>query len=465
MKWPVAVVGAGSGAGIAAASFALGQIGSGGTRTWWVASLALSLGTGALAGWMGGRWLSARLAPLISAASDLAAGRRARVPADEVVLSQDEIGRLAASLHDAAEGAERRVAAVTEDQTRFGAVLSGMMEGVLVLDRSGRILLLNPVMERIVGYGVSAAVGRHWLDVIRQHDFNELIRAVILSGEPRSATITIDEIGGARTFAVQGSVTRRPGGDADDLRAVFVFHDVTALKRLERVRSDFIANVSHELRTPLTSIIGYVEALLDGVQQDPPKREEFLQIIKIHADRLSALVHDLLQLSQIESGEYRWRRDVVDVVGLARRSVTLVHPLAQRRRIVVRGAGETESLNVEGDEEKLTQVLVNLLDNAVKYTEPGGTVEVSVRANNGRAIICVRDTGIGIPPADRDRIFERFYRVDRARSRESGGTGLGLSIVKHIVEAHRGTVTVDSRLGQGSTFTVALPQQRETAPA
>lgn len=465
MKWPVAVVGAGSGVGIAAASFALGHIGSSGTRGWWVATLAFSLGTGALAGWLGGRWLSERLAPLISAASDLAAGRRARVPAEEAVQSHDEIGRLAASLYDAAEGAERRVAAITEDQTRFGAVLSGMVEGVLVLDRPGRILLLNPAMERMLGYGASAAVGRHWLDVIRQHDFNELIRAVILHAESRAATITMDETGGARTFAVQGSVTRRPGGAEDDLRAVFVFHDVTALKRLERMRSDFIANVSHELRTPLTSIIGFLEALLDGVQQDAAKREEFLRIIKTHADRLSALIQDLLQLSQIESGDYRWRRDLVDVVGLARRSVSLVHPLAQRRQIVVRCTSEAETLSVVGDEEKLTQVLVNLLDNAVKYTEPGGTVDVTVESSDARAMIRIRDTGIGIPPTDRDRIFERFYRVDRARSRESGGTGLGLSIVKHIVEAHGGTVSVESRLGHGSVFTVILPRQPETPPA
>lgn len=465
MKWSLAVMGAGSGAGIAAASYALGHAGGGGNRVWWLASLAVSLGAGALAGWLAGRWVSERLAPLASAASDLAAGRRARVPAEGTVEAGEEVGRLAASLRDAAEGVERRVAAITEEQVRFDAVLSGMAEGVLVLDRTGRILLLNPVMERMLGGQSDTAVGRHWLDVIRQHDFNELIRAVILTGESRAATITIDEAGGVRTFAVQGSATKRPGGDADDLRAAFVFHDVTALKRLERVRSDFIANVSHELRTPLTSIIGYLEALLDGAQHDAAKREEFLRIIKTHADRLRALVHDLLQLSQIESGDYRWRRDVVDAVGLARRSVALVHPLAHNRRIVVRYGGDTEALNVTGDEEKLMQVLVNLLDNAVKYTEPGGTVDVTVESSGSRAILRVRDTGIGIPPADQDRIFERFYRVDRARSRESGGTGLGLSIVKHIVEAHGGTVSVESRLGHGSVFTVILPRQPETPPA
>jgi two-component system phosphate regulon sensor histidine kinase PhoR len=430
-----------------------------------MALLGVSLGAGSVAGWLAGRWLSTRLESLIAATIDLAAGRRARVPPDEVEPSRDEIGRLAAALRDVADGVERRVAAVAEDRTRFSAILSGMVEGVVVLDRSGRILLLNLAMEHMLGGQSADVVGRHWLDVIRQHELNELIRAVILSGEPRASAITLDEPGGARTFAVQGSVTRPPSGEPDDLRAVFVFHDVTALKRLERVRSDFIANVSHELRTPLTSIIGYVEALLDGAQEDAPKREEFLRIIKTHADRLSALVHDLLQLSQIESGEDRWRRDLVDVTGLARRSVALVHPLAQRRRITVRCEGEAERLCVVGDEEKLTQVLVNLLDNAVKYTEPGGRVDVAVQASGGRVRVSVRDTGIGIPPGDRDRIFERFYRVDRARSRESGGTGLGLSIVKHIVEAHGGAVAVESRLGHGSVFAVTLPQQQKPRPA
>jgi two-component system phosphate regulon sensor histidine kinase PhoR len=465
MKWPVAATGASVGVGVAAASFALGHAGTVGGRGWWAGLLAVSLAAGSVAGWLAGRWLSTRLEPLISAAVDLAAGRRARVPPDEVELFRDEIGRLAAALRDVADGVERRVAAVAEDRARFSAILSGMVEGVVVLDRPGRILLLNPAMERMLGCQGADVVGRHWLDVIRQHDLNELIRAVILSGEPRASAIAIDDPVGARNFAVQGSVTRPPGGDPNDLRAVFVFHDVTALKRLERVRSDFIANVSHELRTPLTSIIGYVEALLDGAQQDPAKREEFLRIIKTHADRLGALVQDLLQLSQIESGEYRWRRDAVDVVSLTRRSVSLVHPLAQRRQIALRCTSQSETLCVVGDEEKLTQVFVNLLDNAVKYTEPGGSVDVTVESSDGRVIVRVRDTGIGIPPGDRERIFERFYRVDRARSRESGGTGLGLSIVKHVVEAHRGTVAVDSRLGHGSVFTVALPQQQEPRPA
>ncbi|HET8761469.1 MAG TPA: ATP-binding protein [Nitrospiria bacterium] len=426
-----------------------------------VPSFAVAVGVGALGGWLAGRWLAERLAPLISAASDLAEGRSALVPHDESTPVLDEIGRLTAALRAAAEGMERRVAATTEDRTQFGAVLSGMVEGVLVLDRAGRILLLNPAMERMLGDRAARTIGRHWLEVVRQHDLNELIRAVILHAEPRAATITLDDPAGDKTFAVQGSVARRPDGGADDLRAVFVFHDVTVLKRLERVRADFIANVSHELRTPLTAIIGYLEALLDGAQSDPRQHDEFLRTIKTHADRLAALVHDLLQLSQIESGDYRWRRESVDVVALVRRTVELIQPLAQRRHIAVRWASDEAAARVVADEEKLTQVFVNLLDNAVKYTEPGGAVDATVTASDTRVVIRVRDTGIGIAPADRDRVFERFYRVDRARSRESGGTGLGLSIVKHVVEAHGGAVTVDSQLGQGTTFTITLPRDRE----
>lgn len=469
MKIRLALAGAVTGAGIGAASFALSHA----ADRWWLASLGAAVGAGGLAGWLAGRWATARVAPLARVAAQLAEGRRARVPRDESVHRVDEFATLASALHDMAEGVERRIAAVAEDRTRFSAVLSEMVEGVLVLDRVGRVLLVNPAMERMLGCRAEEAIGHRWIEVVRQHDLNELIAAVLTRGEPMAAEIALDEPDGkqrssvtregARTYAVQGSVARRPDATDDERRSVFVFHDVTALKRLERVRSDFIANVSHELRTPLTSIIGYLEALLDGAQDDAGRREEFLRTMKAHADRLNALVADLLQLSQIESGEYRWRRETVDVAELARRSTELVAPLARRKQITLRGPDQTTGIEITADPEKLTEVLLNLLDNALKYTEDGGTVEVTVESGGGMAVIRVSDTGLGIPPADLERIFERFYRVDRARSRALGGTGLGLSIVKHIVDAHGGTVAVDSRLGRGSTFTVRLPLERGAA--
>jgi two-component system phosphate regulon sensor histidine kinase PhoR len=490
----VATVYAATGAGIGAASFALSQGGAAFGGRWWFASLGMAVGAGGVAGWVGGRWMAARIAPIATAAAQLreaAFVRHARAEGKQPHVAhvesgrRDELGLLASALHEVAAGMERRIAAVAEDRTRFAAVLSGMEEGVLVLDRVGRVLLINPALERMLGCRPDEAIGHRWIEIVRQHDLNELIAAVLKSGEAKTAEIVVDEPGGRqhssvtrdgkqhssvtldgpRTFAVQGSVARRPDAGDDERRSVFVFHDVTRLKRLERVRSDFIANVSHELRTPLTSIIGYLEALLDGAHEEPRQREEFLRIMKTHGDRLNALVSDLLQLSQIESGEYRWRRDSVDVVALVRRAEGLVAPLAQRKQIALRCAGTIPALHVIADAEKLMQVLLNLLDNALKYTDEGGAVDVEVEAGDGVAVIRVRDTGIGIPPADQPRIFERFYRVDRARSRALGGTGLGLSIVKHIVEAHGGTVGVESRLGKGSTFCVTLPTQPATRAA
>jgi two-component system phosphate regulon sensor histidine kinase PhoR len=367
---------------------------------------------------------------------------------------------LAAALNEMAESIDQRVASIAEDHTRFEAVLSGMVEGVMVLDLAGRVLLVNAAMARILSCPLADVKGHRWIEVIRHHELNELISRVLKERETSTAQILLESAGtgSQRVFAVQASIAQRQVTPGDDgFRAVFVFHDVTELKRLERVRSDFVANVSHELRTPLTSIAGYLEALLDGAQDDPQQRREFLAIMKHHTDRLGALVNDLLQLSQIESGAYQWRREDVDMVALARRSVALIAPLAQKKSLVVSCDSDAPARYVEGDAEKLIQVLLNLLDNAVKYTEKGGTVGVKVTQEGHSVVIRVSDTGVGIPEADRLRIFERFFRVDRARSRELGGTGLGLAIVKHIVEAHGGTVAVDSHLGKGSMFTVMIP--------
>jgi two-component system phosphate regulon sensor histidine kinase PhoR len=452
----LAVACAAAGAGIGAVSFAIGGWSDGLGSPSGLTLLGLAVAGAGAVGWLGGRWLTTRIHPLVVFSAQLAEGRRTHLSVDR----PDELGTLASTLNAMAERVEGRVAAIAEDRTRFTAVLSGMVEGVLVLDRAGKILLVNAAMERVLGCRAQEVVGQRWIEVVRRHELNELIAAVLDRGEAMHAEVALDGPEGPRTYAVQGSVARRPGAGEDAQRSVFVFHDVTALKRLERVRADFIANVSHELRTPLTSIIGYLEALLDGAQDEPARRQEFLRVMKAQADRINALVNDLLQLSQIESGSYRWRREPVDVVDLARRSVALVEPMAQNKRITMRVTGESP-IRMIADAEKLTQVLVNLLDNAVKYTDEGGAIDVAINARDRLVTIHVSDTGIGIPYLDQDRIFERFYRVDRARSRALGGTGLGLSIVKHIVEAHGGRVSVESRLGKGSTFTVTIPLQTE----
>jgi len=234
--------------------------------------------------------------------------------------------------------------------------------------------------------------------------------------------------------------------------------DITALRRLEKVRKDFVANVSHELRTPLTSIKGYVEALLDGAKDNPAEAEQFLRIILKQSDRLNLILEDLLQLSQIESGQVRFRREPVPLSTIAERTLAALKPLAEKKGHTVTVAIPAGLPLVTGDEERLVQVLTNLLDNAVKYTPEHGTIQIAARAMDEAWLeLSVADTGIGIPDADRPRVFERFYRVDKARSRELGGTGLGLAIVKHIVEGHGGQVWVEGNEPVGSKFVVKLP--------
>jgi signal transduction histidine kinase len=239
--------------------------------------------------------------------------------------------------------------------------------------------------------------------------------------------------------------------------------DITALRRLEQVRKDFVANVSHELRTPLTSIKGYVEALLDGARDNPDEAVRFLQIILRQSDRLNLILEDLLQLSQIESGMVRFRREPVHLGSLIERTLPLIKPLADKKRQSLTVAVPPDLPPVAGDEDRLVQVLTNLLDNAIKYTPEGGAISITggiaaLPADSpAQAELSIADTGIGIPEADRPRVFERFYRVDKARSREMGGTGLGLSIVKHIVEGHAGRIWVEGVQPTGSRFIVRLP--------
>ncbi|MBM4124402.1 MAG: cell wall metabolism sensor histidine kinase WalK [Nitrospira sp.] len=242
--------------------------------------------------------------------------------------------------------------------------------------------------------------------------------------------------------------------------------DFTALRQLGQVRKDFVANVSHELRTPLTSIKGYVEALLDGAKDDPEEAKRFLTIILKQSDRLNLILEDLLQLSQIESGQVLFKRDAIRLQAVVDRALALIKPLAEKKGHAVTVALPADLPPLLGDDERLGQVLINLLDNAVKYTPPNGVIHIAGRVVEGRdrreVELTVSDTGLGIPEADRPRVFERFYRVDKARSRELGGTGLGLAIVKHIVEGHGGQVWVEGNEPAGSRFVVRLPAASST---
>jgi two-component system, OmpR family, phosphate regulon sensor histidine kinase PhoR len=281
---------------------------------------------------------------------------------------------------------------------------------------------------------------------------------VVSSGEPGKLRMKLSPAT-TRVFDVQATAIAMAAGHG----AIVIFHDITDLERLEQVRKDFVANVSHELRTPLAGIIGYAETLLDGALDDKSNREQFVEIIRANAVRLGSIAADLLVLSELESGTETQEQETIAVRGVVE-SVLLTVEAEARERNVALQRDSIEDLYVVGSRLRLEQAVLNLVANAVKFNRPGGEVRVGVqREASGSVAITVADTGVGIPYQDLPRIFERFYRVDKARSRQVGGTGLGLSIVKHVVERMKGTVDVESQLGRGTTFTIRLPAARRAA--
>jgi two-component system phosphate regulon sensor histidine kinase PhoR len=336
------------------------------------------------------------------------------------------------------------------ERSRLEAILGSMVEGVVAVDPLLRITFLNRAFAGTMEVQLPLTPRTPLVQVVRDHDLLEMFNAVFTSGEPLQKRLILS-VGGARTFAVQ--VTPLAGGP--NRGAIGMFYDITEIERLERIRKDFVANVSHELRTPLAAISGYAETLLEGGLEDRENSRRFAEIILNKARQLTNIVSDLLVLSTLESG----KPPVPEPISLresVESALRTVEPVARSRgiNVVFKSA---EDLDVLGHEVRLEQVFVNLLDNAIKFNRPDGEVRVEIALEGGRAVVHVRDTGLGIPSRDLPRIFERFYRVDKARSRATGGTGLGLAIVKHAVEQMGGSVSVESRLGQGSVFTVALP--------
>jgi two-component system, OmpR family, phosphate regulon sensor histidine kinase PhoR len=363
----------------------------------------------------------------------------------------DELGELARIINQSADQLQGRLAEIARDRGRTDAILSAMDDGVLAVDHHGGVILANPSLAKALQ--LRDALGRHYLEVIRQREVGALIEEVLRTGERRQAEVELLQL--RRVFTI--TVVPFPGESGTPHGAVLTFNDATERRRLEHMRRDFVANASHELRTPLTSIRGFVEALEDGAAQEEGKAQRFLGKIRTHADRMAALVEDLLELGRLESGDRapEWERTVPSEVAedvaasfagpAARKGLSLRHE--------DRGAPA-----VLTDPERLRRILENLVDNAVKYTPEGGRVAITTSAGaDGSARIEVADNGPGIAPEHQARIFERFYRVDKARSRELGGTGLGLSIVRHLAEGMGASVCVESEPGRGARFTVALP--------
>ncbi|NPV29301.1 MAG: PAS domain-containing protein [Firmicutes bacterium] len=408
----------------------------------------------------GGGFLSTRLAAgLTRPLSEIAAVARriARGEWEEVrPLTQDEVGELAAAVNAMSRTLREKVQELAESKRLLEAVLANMESGVVLVDQVGRISLVNRAAGELLGIREEEVLGRSHVEVVKNYPLSFLIDEVRRNRQPKREEISLifpkERILEAHAAPVFGE-GRDPRGVA------VVLHDVSEIRRLERVRAEFVANVSHELKTPITAVKGFAETLLSGALYNYRAAEEFVHIIYEEAERLSRLIHDLLELSRIESREVRMQIEPLDLGSEIKRIVSKLKPQFQKKELALGVDLPSRAVLVEADRDRLEQVLLNLLDNSLKYTPRGGQVEVLAREEDHEVVVGVKDTGIGIPQEDLPRIFERFYRVDKARSRKLGGTGLGLAIVKHIVEAHRGRVWVESEAGKGSTFYFSLPKE------
>lgn len=346
---------------------------------------------------------------------------------------------------------ERSLAVVTT--ARQEAVFQSMIEGFLLLDENRRVASLNHSLERMFSIAENIR-GKTLMEAFRLHALDELASQVEKEGQARGFELTLATLQKPRYLEVNAASLL--GRDRKYQGSIFIFHDVTRLKQLEQMRKEFVANVSHELRTPLTLIKGYVETLIDGAKEDPDLRDKFLATIHKHSNRLAALIEDLLTISQLESGQVTLQKTAVLLSDLVRKVMEELQPAALAKAVSLESAVSCDA-KVLADVDRLEQVLYNLMENAIKYGKTGGLVKIGCVPKGSFLQVSVQDNGPGIPPNSVERIFERFYRVDRARSREAGGTGLGLSIVKHIVQTHGGEVWVESQLGQGSIFYFTLP--------
>jgi len=362
-----------------------------------------------------------------------------------------EVATLSVALNSMADSLAKLLSDSATDRTRLRAVLSAMSEGVIATDGQQRILLANSAAGRLLGFDADHAIGRPLWEIVRTEQILKASDPALR--ENRAQRLKIGPISG-RFFEVVLS----PFSAADGQRGlVIAAHDTTETVRYEELRKEFVANVSHELRTPITAIKGFAETLRAGAMNNPEKAGQFLGTIEKHADQLTNLVTDLLDLASLEAQVEPFIHGPVDLDKAARRAVELLAPAAHRKAQTIDLQLDPNLPTVQGNADYLERAIANLLDNAIKYTPEGGAISVRTRLVADSAIVEVTDNGIGIPAEDLPRIFERFYRVDRSRSRAMGGTGLGLSIVKHVAQSHGGTVEVTTSVGKGSTFALKLP--------
>lgn len=394
------------------------------------------------------------LETLTQAAQQIIEGKQ---PPELNIRSSNEIGTLAKVFNSMSRQLAARIGDLQEERQhletnhqRLETVLGAMFEGVIAVDDEERILFANNAAIRLMDLKPTSMLGRPIWEAIRHRTLQELVRLAVSEGGLQRIEFDV-----ARTqCTVAATASRLPGDPPPGV--VIVIHDVTELRRLENLRRDFVQNVSHELKTPLSSISAYADTLLEGGLEDPDCNRQFVERISEQADRLHHLILDLLALARMESADDGFEVEPVDVTRVLSASIDAHAGVAQSKRITLVSEGPATPVWGLADDEGLRTIIDNLLDNAVNYTPAGGRITVRWKASGDRVTLQVQDTGVGIAREHQQRIFQRFYRIDKARSRELGGTGLGLSIVKHLCQVFGGTVSIASQLGQGSTFTVEL---------
>jgi len=426
-------------------------------RRFIVATLIL-LALGGVIALLFARNFSARVDRLKELSERVAAGDFRTLPADR---SGDALAKLRGTLNATAQQLERTIGALQQERNQSAAILASMAEGVAVIDAQERLVFCNQAFRRIFRLGRGPTEGRPMVELVREPELLTTVRRALSGAVPEPG-----ELERGTVLRQSFRVTASPLQAGETAGAALVLHDITDLRRLERVRRDFVANVSHEFKTPLTAIQGFAETLLGGALEDQTNNRRFVEIIRTHAARLARLTDDLLELARIESGRIEIDRREVALAEIADICAETTRPRIEHNHLQLDVRIPEDLPHVSADPRRLREILQNLLDNATQYTPGGGRIWIEARmttvAEAGKGafsgvVVTVGDTGIGIPQADQQRIFERFYRVDAARSREAGGTGLGLAITKHLVELHGGRIWVESEVGRGSEFHFSVP--------
>jgi two-component system phosphate regulon sensor histidine kinase PhoR len=381
--------------------------------------------------------------------------RRGEGPGTLIIESSDEMGQLAKNINYLVEELRGQIKRLNEEKGKVEAAFASAIEGVIILNSQDRVESMNRSMKGMIGGQYGDILNKTPIEAFRNIELQKALDRFKETGKPVSEEIIL----GAETPVILGvNITSIPGVTAGDEKTMLVFHDVTRLKKLEQVRVDFVANVTHEIKTPLTAILGYIETLEAGAIEDKETARKFLQTISRHAQRLNRLLEDLLTLSSIELGEMKFQFEGVALGGVMEGVFNIMELKAREKKLSVE-KNIPESLPLlRADRDRMTQIFLNVLDNAVKFTPEGGTVRIEA-AETGRddVVVKIADTGIGIPRDEVVRLGERFYRVDKTRSRELGGTGLGLSIVKHLMMVHRGRMEIESQLGRGTVVSLYFP--------